>query len=304
MNSSSSVKRILVLAANPQGTNPLSLHKEVEDIKKSLQSAKKRENLSKSISFEIEERWAIGAEQISRAILDFKPNIIHFSGHGAGKKGLCFEDENGNLQFLTGDGLRGLLGLFAANIECVLLNACYSDEQGKEFAEHINYVVGMKDSVLDATAIKFAGEFYYALAAYDATYCPGTPVEFAYEFACKAVKVENLTGDSIPILRRKLQPTLQNPVTAVNSRPMNNVNNDIIKYSGRVKSIICKRLTNDWQDLADYFDIQLHEREGFRSGRQAHGVWEWLEQRNRLAELDSALNDIGRDDLVEELKKN
>ncbi|WP_044290893.1 NB-ARC domain-containing protein [Rivularia sp. PCC 7116] len=81
------------------------------------------------------------------------------------------------------------------------------------------------------------------------------------------------------------------------------MNNNTIKYSGRVKTIICKRLTNDWQDLADYFDIQLHEREGFRSGRQAHGVWEWLEQRDRIGELESALNDIGRDDLVEELKK-
>ncbi len=298
----STVKKILVLAANPQNTTPLSLHREVEDIKRALQEAKNRDNSSNSVSFEIEERYATRTEQISRAILDFKPNIIHFSGHGSGAQGLCFEGEDGHSQYVTGDRLRGLLGLFADKIECVLLNACYSDEQATEFVEHINYVIGMKQSILDATAIKFAAEFYYALAAYDPTYCRGeNPVGFAFEFARQAIKVENLVGDSIPVLRSKLRSTQQNQVTGGNSRP---INNDTTKYSGKVKAVICKRLTRDWEDLADYFEIPLHEREAFRPGRRAHGVWEWLEQRNRLGELESALSDIERDDLVEELKKN
>ena len=283
MSSSPSVKKILVLAANPQNTTRLSLHKEVEDIKRALQEATNRENSSNSVSFEIEELYATGTEQISRAILDFKPNIIHFSGHGSGAQGLCFEGEDGHSQYVTGDRLRGLLGLFADNIECVLLNACYSDEQATEFVEHINYAIGMKQSILDATAIKFAAEFYYALATHDPEYCLGTPVEFAFEFACKAIKVENLAGDSIPVLRRKLRSTQQNQVTGGNSRP---ASNDTTKYSGKVKAVICKRLTRDWEDLADYFEIPLHERESFRLGRQAHGIWEWLEQRNRLGELN------------------
>jgi Effector-associated domain 10 len=82
------------------------------------------------------------------------------------------------------------------------------------------------------------------------------------------------------------------------------INKDInIKYLGNMKINICRRLTQDWQDLADYFDIKPHERIGFKPGREAHGVWEWLEQRNRLGELENALNEIGRKDLVEELKK-
>ncbi len=73
-------------------------------------------------------------------------------------------------------------------------------------------------------------------------------------------------------------------------------------YSGQVKRIICQRLIRDWEDLADYLNIPLHEREGFEAGKKPQRLWEWLEQRNRLNELEDALSAIGREDLVQELK--
>jgi hypothetical protein len=76
------------------------------------------------------------------------------------------------------------------------------------------------------------------------------------------------------------------------------------QYSGKVKLNICNRLVGNWQDLADYFDIPLHERNSLKAGREPHGIWEWLEQRNKLDELEVALSAIARDDLIEELKKN
>jgi nucleoside phosphorylase len=76
------------------------------------------------------------------------------------------------------------------------------------------------------------------------------------------------------------------------------------RYSGQVKLIICQRLVRDWENLADYFDIPLHERDSFEpAGKKAHRVWEWLELRNRLHELEAALGTIGRGDLVNELNK-
>lgn len=74
-------------------------------------------------------------------------------------------------------------------------------------------------------------------------------------------------------------------------------------YSGQIKSEICKRLVRDWEDLADYFDIELYQREQFEKGKQAHRIWEWLQQRNKLSELENALIAIGREDLVQELYK-
>ena len=35
-----------------------------------------------------------------------------------------------------------------------------------------------------------------------------------------------------------------------------------------------------------------------QKGKEAREIWEWLEQRNRLDELDKALNSIGRHDIA------
>jgi chromosome segregation ATPase len=81
------------------------------------------------------------------------------------------------------------------------------------------------------------------------------------------------------------------------------VNPAIKRYSGKLKMKVCQNLIQDWQGLADYFEIPLEQRASFEAGRQPYRIWEWLEQRSRLGELEVALSDIGRDDLVEELKK-
>lgn len=72
-------------------------------------------------------------------------------------------------------------------------------------------------------------------------------------------------------------------------------------YAGKVKISVCRRLLRDWEDLADYFEIPLQHRARFPLGREPHGVWEWLEQRNKLYALEDALETIERHDLVLEL---
>jgi Bacterial Death-like domain 3/TIR domain len=74
------------------------------------------------------------------------------------------------------------------------------------------------------------------------------------------------------------------------------------RYSGQIKLAICSRLLADWSHLADYLDVPLPDRARFGRGREPQGVWEWLEARDRLAELARALAAIGRDDFVEVLQ--
>ena len=66
-------------------------------------------------------------------MLNESPQIVHFSGHGEGRSGLYFEDEVGNAKLVTGSALGSLFKLFAqeSNIECVVLNGCYSEVQAK-----------------------------------------------------------------------------------------------------------------------------------------------------------------------------
>jgi hypothetical protein len=72
-------------------------------------------------------------------------------------------------------------------------------------------------------------------------------------------------------------------------------------FSGRAKVAICRRLVDDWQDLADICGVPKHDRAKFERGREAARVWEWLEVREKLAFLPAFLEAIGRKDLIGEL---
>jgi hypothetical protein len=73
--------------------------------------------------------------------------------------------------------------------------------------------------------------------------------------------------------------------------------------SGKTKITLCKRLGNDWQNLADYFDISVSERSQFKQGRECQAIWEWLKKKNRFQELPEALEFLERDDLLSVLQE-
>lgn len=69
---------------------------------------------------------------------------------------------------------------------------------------------------------------------------------------------------------------------------------------GEVKLAFCRRLGDDWSDLADVLGIQPHDKRRFRPGFEPTGVWEWLQRRRRLTDLPGAVRTIGREDLLED----
>ena len=111
------MKKILILAANPQGTSRLRLDREVRAIDQGL----RRSHLGDR--FQIEQRWASRPRDVQRALLDVEPQIVHFCGHGEGQVGLVLEDETGRVKLVSTEALSKLFELFADRVECVLLNA-------------------------------------------------------------------------------------------------------------------------------------------------------------------------------------
>ncbi len=180
------IKKILFLAANPKATSWLSLDEEAKEIRQGLERSRGREN------FDIVTRWAVDADELRRSLLDIEPHIVHFSGHGTGADGLVLHAAEGN-RLAGSEALANLFGLFAGQIECVLLNACYSEAQAEAIYRHVDCVIGMNRAVGDHAAIKFAVGFYDALGA-------GRAYDIAYKFGCSAIDFEDVVQSLTPVL--------------------------------------------------------------------------------------------------------
>ncbi|NEQ30429.1 MAG: CHAT domain-containing protein [Leptolyngbya sp. SIO4C5] len=170
MDDGATLKSILLLAANPKGSVSLRLQEEEREIKERLR-------LAGYGKVPINSTGATRTRDIQQAMLDFKPQIVHFTGHGTGEDGLAFENVMGHLKLVDSDALANLFKLFSSHVECVVLNACYSRFQAKAIARHIDYVVGMEQAIGDRAAIEFSIGFYTALGA-------GESIEFAYKLGC------------------------------------------------------------------------------------------------------------------------
>ncbi|MBW4624878.1 MAG: CHAT domain-containing protein [Brasilonema octagenarum HA4186-MV1] len=190
------VKTILILAANPAGTSRLQLDKEIREIDEGLKRGNKREQ------FKLEQKWAVRQRDFYRAILDYEPQIVHFSGHGAGVDGIVLENEADEPAFLNADALSSMFELFATKgVECVLLNACYSEVQAKAISQHVNYVIGMNRTIGDKAAIAFSVAFYDTIAA-------GEQIEFAYKLG-RSVLMNYLEQQTPVLLKKDLLGTVQ-----------------------------------------------------------------------------------------------
>lgn len=182
-------KTILFLAANPLNTNALQLDKEAREIEHGLRLAKNRED------FSIETQWAVRIEDFRRSMLNYTPSIVHFSGHGAGIEGIILENNDRRPQLVAAEALQNFFSLFPS-VECVILNACYSEPQANAIAKSVEFVIGMKKDIGDASAIEFSVAFYDSLGA-------GESMERAYKIACNALHLAGLPDYQTPILVMK-----------------------------------------------------------------------------------------------------
>jgi len=199
---------VLFLAANPTNTQQLRLDEEVRAI---------RQQLQRSI-LTLDACWAVRPLDMQQEILRLKPQIVHFSGHGIGQEptftpdkrtliavgvnnvsdeeGLVFiEDATGRAALVGTEALASLFKNFQKYVKCVVLNGCYSAVQAEAIAQHIPYVIGMKQAILDRAAIEFSKGFYNALAE-------GEAIESAFEFGKTAIELTGLPDYQFPVLHK------------------------------------------------------------------------------------------------------
>ncbi len=187
--------KILILTANPKGTDPLSLGVEVRRIEEALQRARNRDH------FKVFSKSAVRTIDLRRALLESRPQIVHFSGHGAGTQGLVLENDAGKIQLVSTEALARLFGAFEfGEIECVLLNACYSEVQAEAIHQYVDCVIGMHQPIGDRAAIQFAEGFYDALGS-------GSSYEEAYKVGCSAIDLEGISEYLTPVLKIRRRAT-------------------------------------------------------------------------------------------------
>jgi Tfp pilus assembly protein PilF len=169
------MKKILILAANPR--KDLNLDREIRDLKRVIESSQNHED------FQVIHEPAVRVGDLQELLLKHRPQIVHFCGHGGGEIGLMFESDIGREQPVGTEALSKLFKLFASHVECVLLNACYSEIQANSIVKHIAYVIGMNQAIRDDAAIAFSKGFYRALGY-------ASSIEDAYKFGCNAIQLE------------------------------------------------------------------------------------------------------------------
>lgn len=187
MEESNKSKVILFFSADPTNASRLRLGEEFREIQEKLQLSRMRED------FKLEQRTSVRPVDISQAILDTNPRIAHFSGHGSGENGLCFENELGKIQFIQADALAALFDLVSNQVDCVVLNACFSIVQAEAISRSIKYVIGMDKAIGDKAAISFSIGFYQAVGA-------GKSIKEAYKFGCVQIRLQGIAEHLTPIL--------------------------------------------------------------------------------------------------------
>jgi hypothetical protein len=179
--------RVLVLAANPVGTDRVRIDEEVYQLESKLRSARLRDQV------ELIAAWAVRRRDLQDLLARHQPHVLHFSGHGTTEHGIVLQDEDGHPAPVRADVLVRILRPRAPTLRLVVLNACATKAQADAIASAIDAVVGASAEIRDDDAIEFAEQFYSRL--FD-----GESLTDAFRDGLNQLDLENAPAAGRPVL--------------------------------------------------------------------------------------------------------
>lgn len=167
--------RVLYLTANPEATEEttttpdgteqrfgtwLRVDQEVRQVRQALRGSKYRDLV------QIDHAPAATVNDLLDGLNDYRPHIVHFSGH-AGPDGLLMENDAGDEDGsdVAFELLARVLGATDEPPRLLVLNACESLAGADDVLQAVPAVIGMSDAIDDTSAIVFASSFYSAIAS-------------------------------------------------------------------------------------------------------------------------------------------
>jgi hypothetical protein len=176
--------KILYLTASPHDPDlewlPLRSNLEMRKVMERLQLARQRDD------YKFESCPAARWVDLSQALVDHDPRVVHFSCHGAADGMLLLETDGGGVALTTPEGLARLFRLHRSTIRCVIVNACHSERLARAVVGPIQYVIGMRSQIGDEAAIQFSVGFYTGFFA-------GQPVPDAFERGIASIESSETT---------------------------------------------------------------------------------------------------------------
>jgi hypothetical protein len=139
------------MAAAPDDKIYVNVIKEGTEIQQTLDGQRDK--------FQFIHRLGITKDHFLDDLERYRPDILHFSGHGTEHSSLVFQDGDE----LSSEQLEKTFQSLPFKISVVFLNACYSKHQATSISKYVDYIIGMKKPVSDEAAIIFSSKFYKSL---------------------------------------------------------------------------------------------------------------------------------------------
>jgi hypothetical protein len=163
------------------------LEHEAREIEAKIRAADHRDSL------ELITRWAVRPDDLLQYLNQYKPHVVHFSGHGSSTEEIVLLDNQGEAKPVSKEALVSLFRTLRDNIRLVLLNACYSRSQAEAITSEIDCSIGMSGEISDYAAIAFATSFYRAIGF-------GRSVREAFDQGKTALLLEGIPEEKTPSL--------------------------------------------------------------------------------------------------------
>ena len=180
---------VLILAANPVATEaePLKLDEEAELIRQELARGEPGRR------YEVQAIRAATPGELSDYFLRYKPEVVHFAGHGlpGGELVLVEAGPSRASRPVTAAAVARLFDALPERPKCVVLNACYSQELADQLDWRVDCVVGMVREIGDDDAREFARGFYRGLGY-------GLDFRRAFELGCAQIGLMALPDALVP----------------------------------------------------------------------------------------------------------
>jgi hypothetical protein len=168
-------RNVLVLAANPQSTIRLELEREAALIWERLQQGES----GRKYLVRIEQ--GSGVEDVARYLAEYQPTVVHFVGQGSPTGEIMLRNDR-QVQPLTPSAFANLFKIKGRQIDCVVLNSCFSVAMADELGKHVGCTIGIDEEIDDApTERSFIGEFYRELAG-------GNGYQGAFDRGCREMQ--------------------------------------------------------------------------------------------------------------------